>query len=95
MSYESTKPSTNLGGGETMTGDISSQSTSNMFYSTNNNNRTQAMMMNPMMGSSNYYNGPPQGTFQQGQMPYRPMYQPYQPTVHHSQHHQIVSFSFK
>ncbi|CAF0919497.1 unnamed protein product [Rotaria sp. Silwood1] len=92
MSYESTKTSTNSsgGGGETMTSDMSSQSAANNFYS--NNNRTQAMIMNPMMGSNNYYNGPPQGTPQQTQMPYRPMYPPYPSAPpHHPQHHQILS----
>ncbi len=95
MSYESTKISTNSGGGETMTSDMPSQSAANNFYPNNNNNRTQAMIMNPMMAGVNYYNGPPQGTPQQTQMANRPMYQPYTSTPpHHSQHHQIVSFLF-
>lgn len=93
MSYESTKTSTNSSGGETMTNDMSSQSAANNFYP--NNNRTQAMIMNPMMGTGNYYNGPPQGTPQQGQMPYRAMYQSYSSAPPpHLQHHQIVSFRF-
>lgn len=100
MSYESTKTSTNAPGssggvGETMTNDMSSQSAPNNFYPNNTgntNNRTQAMIMNPMMGTNNYYNGPPQGTPQQAQMPYRPMYQSYPPgPPHHPQPHQIVS----
>jgi hypothetical protein len=93
MSYESTKISTNSGGGETMTSDMPSQSAANNFYPNNNNNRTQAMIMNPMMAGVNYYNGPPQGTpSQQTQMANRPMYQSYTSTPpHHSQHHQIVS----
>lgn len=104
MSYESTKLSTNSGGGggETMTSEMPSQSPANNFYPNNNNNtnanRAQAMIMNPMMGSP-YYNGPPQGAATQ-QMPNRPMYQPYPPAAappappHHPQHHQIVSICF-
>ena len=81
MSYESTKTSTNLSGGDTMTSDMPSQSPANNFYpnsNSNSTNRTQAMIMNPMMGLGNFYNGPPQGPApQQAQMPARPMYQSY------------------
>ena len=103
MSYESTKTSTNLTGGDTMTSDMPSQSAANNFYpnsNSNSTNRTQAMIMNPMMGLGNFYNGPPQGPApQQAQMPARPMYQSYPPagappSHHHpppSQHQQIVS----
>ncbi|CAF2256614.1 unnamed protein product [Rotaria magnacalcarata] len=98
MSYESTKTSTNTavsssGGGEIMASEMSSHTAANNLYSNNNNpNRLQAMIMNPMMGTGNYFNGPPQGTPQQAQMPYRPMYQQYPPgSHHHPQHHQILS----